>query len=111
MGTQLDRVVKTLQEANPEALLAEGLEDALMGVASVWIDGERRTLAAYSMQKVIKTLMMNKEMNYEEAYDYATTNSFSANLGEHTPIFIDELKQVDMTWMGMKVRPEDMYEF
>ena len=107
----LDKVVRALEDSNPDALLADDIEDALIGVAVVHTNGKRHHLAAYSMQKVIEVFMRDKGMSYEDAYEYASINTFSANVGENTPIYIDELREVNLSYRGMAVLPEDMYEF
>lgn len=105
----LEKVVNGLQESNPDALLADDIEDALVGIAIIHIDGERRHLAAYSMQKVIEVFMRDKGLSYEEAYELATVDTMSAYVGEHTPIYIDELREINVPIESLK--PEDMYEF
>ena len=105
-----DKTVQALKESNPNALLADGLEDALLGVVTVPIGKEVTQLAAYSMQKVIEVIMRRDDMQYAEAEEYASSNIFNAH-GENMPVYIDELRNINMTWLGMKVRPEDMYEF
>jgi|TARA_Y100000004_G_scaffold40172_1_gene43409 hypothetical protein len=107
--TMLDKVVRTLEDSNPDALLADDIEDALIGVAVVLTNGKRQHLAAYSMQKVIEVFMRDRDMSYEEAYEYASINTFSANVGENTPIYIDELREVNV--LARPLTPEEMYEF
>lgn len=86
--------VDYLEEANPDALFADGLEAACIGHTETWHphpDGgaTRIPLAVYSKQKVIQTLM-EQEMTLEEAEEYADFNIYCAYMGENTPLFIDE---------------------
>ena len=62
------------------------------------------------MQKVIEIIMRRDKMSYIDAEEHASKNIFNAH-GENMPVYIDELRNVNITWMGMEVRPEDMYEF
>lgn len=75
-----------LAEDNPEALLADGFDDALVGIA-------RRcgqpTLAVYDYGLGIKVLMDRDGMSYEEAVEWMEFNVVGAWFGEHTPIWLD----------------------
>ena len=71
-------------EINPEALLCDGFDEALMGVA------ERINLgpvAAYSVEKMLDILIKDG-MSYEEALEYFDFNIRGAWVGENTPVFI-----------------------
>ncbi len=71
-------------EINPEALLCDGFDEALMGVA------ERINLgpvAAYSVEKMLDVLIKDG-MSYEEALEYFDFNIRGAWVGENTPVFI-----------------------
>ena len=78
--------IRTLiSEINPEALLCDGFDDALIGIA------ERPNLgpiAAYSVEKMLEILITRDEMTYEEALEYYDYNIASAWLGDFTPIYI-----------------------
>ena len=72
-------------EYNEEALLCDGLDEAIIGVA------ERINLgpvAAYSVEKIIEILMERDEMTYEEAYEFFSYNIIGSWMGENTPVFI-----------------------
>lgn len=74
-----------LQEMNPEALLADGFEDALVGV------GERcgqPTLAVYDYNKCVRILMDRDGMTFIDACEFLDFNSVGAWAGEHTPIWL-----------------------
>jgi hypothetical protein len=78
-------IVEELREENPEALLADGLEDALVGVA-------RRcgqpSLAVYDVRKAAEVLIARDGMTYEDAMEYLEFNSIGAWVGPHTPIWL-----------------------
>ena len=72
-------------EYNEDALLAEGFEEALIGVA------ERINLgpvAAYDVEKMLEILMKRDGMEYDEALEYFEFNIKGAWMGEFTPVYI-----------------------
>lgn len=93
--------VDYLEEANPEALFADGLEEACIGHTEVWQThpdggGIRQPLAVYSKQKIIKLLVDRDKMTTEEAYEYAEHNIYNAYMGPHTPIYVDETYNINL---------------
>jgi hypothetical protein len=93
-------------EYNEEALLCDGFDEAIIGVA------ERINLgpvAAYDVEKIIEILMRTMEVDesdleegqsienakYQMAYEYFEFNIKSAWLGEHTPVFITKSYEGD----------------
>jgi hypothetical protein len=76
-------------EWNPEALLADGFEDALIGVVQRC---GTNPLALYSYSKCVEILMDRDEMDYEGAVEYMGYNVLGAYMGENTPMFMmDEI--------------------
>jgi len=74
-----------IEEINPEALLCDGFDEAIIGMA------ERINLGpvvAYSVEKIIDILMKRDEMSYEDAYEYYNFNIVGAWMGDNTPVFI-----------------------
>jgi len=72
-------------EYNEEALICDGFDEAIIGVA------ERINLgpvAAYSVEKILEILMERDGMNYEESLEYFQYNIIGAWMGEYTPVFI-----------------------
>jgi len=87
--------VDYLTEVNPEALFADGLEEACIGHTEVYQkdnDGNvnRVALAVYSKQKITKILIQRDGMTGEEAEEYAEYNIYNAYMGQNTPLFLDE---------------------
>ena len=78
-------VRELLSEENPDALFADGLDDALVGVA-------RRcgqpTLAVYDYEKCVEVFMSREGMSYEDAIEWMEFNVVGAWLGEGTPIWL-----------------------
>jgi len=76
-----------MAESNPDMLFADGLDDALIGVAE---RACKETVAVYDRQKCIRVLMKQK-MTEEEAVEYFEFNTVGAWMGENTPIFITKI--------------------
>ena len=77
--------IQEINEINPEALLCDGFDEAIIGMA------ERINLGpvvAYSTNKIIDILMERDNKDYEEALEYYNYNIVGSWLGENTPIFI-----------------------
>jgi hypothetical protein len=74
-----------IAEINPEALVCDGFDDAIIGVA------ERINLGpvvAYSVDKIINIMMERDGMTYEEALEFYDYNIVGSWMGEYTPVFI-----------------------
>jgi hypothetical protein len=82
---EIDEIKEVLSEENPDALFADGFDEALIGIS-------RRcgqpSLAVYSIKKCIEILA--EEMDYEDAIGYFEFNVVGAWLGEGTPIFLTD---------------------
>ena len=81
-----DEVYEALAEENPEALFADGFEDALVGVCRRF---GQPPLAAYDRVKCIDILMRRDGMTWEDAEEFFNFNMIGAWLGESTPVFLD----------------------
>jgi len=66
-------------------LLADGFEEALIGIASLF----NRNIAVYHRPKCIEILMI--DMNQEDAEEYFEFNVAAAYVGEQTPAFLYEM--------------------
>jgi len=80
-----ESIAQLLAEENPDALLAEGFEDAFLGVV-------RRcgqpSVAAYSYELGVATLVAREKMTYEEAEEWMEFNVVGAWMGPGTPAWI-----------------------
>jgi hypothetical protein len=83
---QIDTFVDEYTGSDPdeEVLLADGLDDAFIGLTS----GNIR--AVYSIDKIIEIL--SKDMTEDDAWEYFHYNIESAYVGEKTPIYIKTCK-------------------
>ena len=82
---QEDPLTLTIQEQNPEALTADGFDDAIMGIA---YRAGSEPLVAYSISLCIQVLMDRDGMDYDGAVEYFNFNVVDAYVGEGTPIFV-----------------------
>ena len=81
--------VEEIQEINQEALICDGFDEAIIGMA------ERINLGpvvAYSVEKILDILINRDGMTYEEAIEYYDYNIVGAWMGELTPVFITNYK-------------------
>lgn len=79
-----------ISEINPEALLIDGFDEAIIGMA------ERINLGpvvAYDVQTILKIMVERDEMTYEEAVEYFEFNILGAWAGDNTPIFINKIEE------------------
>ncbi len=74
-----------LEEANPEALLADGLEGALVGYT---VNHHHPIVAVYDIGKCIQILVERDGMSYEDADEFLSFNTLGAYVGENGPIFV-----------------------
>jgi len=87
----LQEFIDQLTEYNPEALLADGFEDAFIGICEVF---NRPILAAYDRDKCITILMERDGMTDEEAEEYFEFNVAGSWVGDSTPVYVTLWKNV-----------------
>jgi hypothetical protein len=69
-----------------EALLADGFEDALIGLAEGWFGHARRVVALYDLA-LCRQVLMRWGMDQEEAGEWIDFNVTGAYAGPATPVF------------------------
>ncbi len=74
-------IIERLTQNNPNAILWDNLNDAVIGISD-------SLCAVYDIDKIIECLQLNEEMNEEDAYDWLGYNILGVYLGEFTPIHI-----------------------
>lgn len=80
-------LIDFIAEENPDALICDGFDDAIIGMASrIGLD----PVVAYSVTKIIEILMKDG-MTDEEAIEYFEFNIIGAWMGAGTPIFIRDI--------------------
>ena len=78
-----EQLLDSLAEFNPEARLADGFEDAIMGY-------DTKGSAIYSVGSIIDILVERDKMSYEDASEHFSFNIECAYVGEYTPIYMYE---------------------
>ena len=81
--TTRSELLETITEFNPEAKLADGFDDSILGY-----DTKGRVI--YSVNSILDTLVSRDGMNHDEAQEYFGFNIECAYVGEYTPIYIYE---------------------
>lgn len=87
-------IIAMIREEEPELLLADGFEDAIVGLA----DGIRlhstgaAPVVVYDYEKCIQILMQTSSMSEEEAEEYFEFNTIGAWAGPETPIFLHDYR-------------------
>ena len=89
----MTQVKEWISEYNETALLADGFDDAVIGICQRF---GQVPLVAYDREKCIEILMhqfkedteIDQSQLYEEAVEYFEYNVIGAWMGEDTPVFI-----------------------
>jgi hypothetical protein len=77
-------VREALSEENPDAILFDGLDAALVGYAEQW---SRPALAVYDLGE-LERVHVAMGMTWEEASEYVSFNVVGLWAGEHTPLIL-----------------------
>lgn len=81
-----------LEDSEEEILLADGFEDAYMGLATQFT---KPPLAVYDRRKCIQILVDRDGMSEEEAEEYFQFNVEGSWVGDSTPLFFEPLNFTD----------------
>ena len=79
--------VDIIKEYNSDALLADGFNDAIIGMCHQF---DRPPVVAYDFEKVIFILMKDK-MSREEAIEFWEYNMVGAGMGDNNCVYIEKL--------------------
>ena len=66
----------------------DGLDDAILGQASVWNGNKRVEVLVYDADLMIKVFVDRDGMTEEEANEYIVFNIEGAYIGEDTPVLV-----------------------
>ena len=77
--------VEEISELNPEAMMADGFDDAILGMC---IQFGAEPLVAYDYEKCLNILMERDGMERTEAIDFMEFNVIGSYVGLNTPVFI-----------------------
>ena len=80
--------IELLKEENPDYLMADGFDDAIVGTAERF--GMHRVVL-YATTKCIDILMKRDKMTEEEAIEFFYYNVLGSWMGEYTPCFAEIL--------------------
>lgn len=80
--------LERIAEDYPEALKADGFDEALIGVAH---RAGSSSVLAYSIPKCLEILEKRDGMTPEGAQEFFDFNVVDAFMGEHTPVFLEPL--------------------
>lgn len=78
-------IINELAEVNPHAMLADGLEPALVGYT---INSHTPHVAVYDARKCVELLVERDGMTHEEAEEYLEHNTFCVYVGQNGPLYI-----------------------
>lgn len=78
-------ILEELQEMNPDALVADGLEAGLVGYT---LNHHHPVVAVYDFAKCVSILRERDGMTEEEAEEFLHFNTLGAFVGDSGPLFI-----------------------
>ena len=79
-------VQEYLADIDPNIILFDGLDDAIIGHA--YLMQSQTYVAVYNYDKIVEALMKRQGMNRMVAREYADFNIAGAYLGEFTPVIV-----------------------
>lgn len=74
-----------LLKVNPQAIVANGFEDAMIGYT---VNDHHPKVAVYDVDKCIEILVGRDGASYEEADEHLFSNVLCAFAGENGPLFV-----------------------
>jgi hypothetical protein len=77
--------LEALAEINPDALLADGLEAALVGYT---VNHHHPHVAVYDIDKCIEVVVERDGMTPEDADEFLSFNTLGAYVGENGPLYV-----------------------
>ena len=85
----LKLIKEDIADINPDALLADGLDEAIIGVGNQFTN---TPVVVYDYDKCIEIFMRDNDWDYEDAMDWMQFNVIGSYMGEGTPIFMTVFK-------------------
>ena len=77
--------IDEIAELNPEAMMADGFDDAILGMCIQFGD---EPVVAYDYEKCLNVLIERDSMSRTDAIDFMGFNVIGAYVGLNTPVFI-----------------------
>jgi hypothetical protein len=84
-----EKILEELAEMDPEMLLADGFEEAVIGYVTIF----NKTVSLYDRNKCLDILVKRDGMTYEEAVEFFDFNVTGAYVGDLTPAFATILRK------------------
>ena len=81
-------LLEKLKELNPEAVIWEDMQAALLGWADVHNPTGSITVAVYDYCKMVKVLVERDSMDEAGAEEFIDYNYIGAYLGKNTPVIV-----------------------
>ena len=69
-------------------LKADGLENAIIGIADIWRNNSRHEVFVYDCKKIIEIFTEHHGMSEDEAIEFIQFNVEGAYVGDETPVFV-----------------------
>lgn len=85
MIANADRVKAWADENEEQILLADGLDDAIIGITRDMKSGSYRVV--YDTHRVIQVLINDHNMTYDDAVEHLEHNVVAAYVGDGTPVW------------------------
>ena len=79
-----------LMELNPNALMADGFEDAWIGFT---LNSHHAHVAVYDWAKCVQILMDRDDMSEENAIEFINFNTLDAYVGDDGPLFMRAIRR------------------
>ena len=87
MENYINQILETVQEENPNAKMADGFEDAIIGISRNHFH-HQNTILVYDAHQIIDILVERDGMTLSGAYEFFEFNIQGSYVGEDTPLFI-----------------------
>ena len=97
------KISDLIAQANPEAIVVDGMEDALIGLA--YRSGVS-PVACYDKKICARIVMKENNLSYTDTLEWLEENIFSVYAGVYTPIFIKDLRHGQSTRIESKNKKE-----
>jgi len=66
----------------------DGLDDAIIGPASIWRDGTQVSVLVYDAEEIRKIFMLRDGMDADEAREFIEYNIEGGYIGKDTPVLV-----------------------
>lgn len=89
MHTHAQRILAELADVNPDAVLFDNMNSALIGIGHI---ADNEPVAVYSRAKIYAKLLADG-LSQEDADEYYTGKFVALRAGEMTPVIVDDLQE------------------